>query len=59
MPPPLGEHVKAVVTKDVPFRFADELGAQVATALAMAVFKGVVSVHTNGDNGNGTVSAVI
>lgn len=36
--------MRAVVTKDVPFRFADELGAQVATALAMAVFKGVVSI---------------
>lgn len=39
----MSDHVRAVVTKDVPFRFADELGAQVATALAMAVFKGVVS----------------
>lgn len=42
-PPPLGQHIRTVATTEVPYRFVDEMGAQIAAALAMAVVRGMVS----------------
>lgn len=40
--PPLGQHTRSVVTEAMPQRFVDEVGAHIASALAIAVFKGLV-----------------
>ena len=40
--PPLGEHARTVVTEAMPARFVDEVGAHIASALAVAAVKGVV-----------------
>lgn len=48
--PTLGQHMKSVATTDVPYRLVDEVGAQIATALAVAVFKGLVRLLARGSH---------
>ena len=40
--PPLGQHTRTVVTEAMPARFVDEVGAHIASALAVAAVKGLV-----------------
>lgn len=39
---PLGQHARSVMTEAMPKRFVDEVGAHIASALAIAAFKGMV-----------------
>ncbi|CAM9178535.1 unnamed protein product [Pylaiella littoralis] len=45
--PPLSQHTRSVVTEAMPARFIDEVGAHIATALAMAAVKGLISAVVN------------
>lgn len=40
--PPLGHHARSVVTEAMPMRFVDEVGAHLASALAIATTKALV-----------------
>ena len=41
--PPLGQHARSVVTEAMPMRFVDEVGAQIASVLAIATAKALVN----------------
>ncbi|CAN0110711.1 unnamed protein product [Ascophyllum nodosum] len=42
--PPLGQHARSVVTEAMPMRFVDEVGAQIASVLAIATAKALMSM---------------
>lgn len=59
--PRLGHHARSVVTEAMPMRFVDEVGAHLASALAIATAKALVREEGSfglGEAGGGTHGTV-